>query len=87
MSDFGQTLSTRNGMMCYKERHALLLECVITFLRCIRMIRGTSESIYSPPMVYTVSFVAKTNIKFHEIYQILGTLSEQIIGFLCHKGR
>ena len=44
--------------MCYKERHALLLECVITFLRCIRMIRGTSESIYTPPMVLSEGFEA-----------------------------
>ena len=36
---------------------------------------------------YTASFVTKTNIKYHEIYQIFDTLSEQIIGFLCHKER
>jgi len=32
--------------MSCNERHPLLLECFISFLRCIRMIIGASDSIY-----------------------------------------
>ena len=36
--------------MCSNERHSLLLECFITFLRCTRHMGGASKSIYKPLM-------------------------------------
>ena len=74
MLDFGYPLSTRNGILCCNYKHPLLLKCYIVFLRCIRIIGWASNSIYKPLMVHTVSFLPKTNFKFHAKYQILGTL-------------
>ena len=53
--DFGYPLSTRYGMLYYKERHALLLECIITFLRCIKggqleLLLASSSSLWLTPI-------------------------------------
>ena len=61
MSDFRYPLNRGNEMMCCKERHSLLFGCFITFLRCIRMFRWASDSIYKPVMAHTVSFPVEHN--------------------------
>ena len=64
ISDVGHLLHTQNGMLCHKERYILLLECIITFLRYVTMIRGASDSIDKPLMVHNVSFLPTTNLNF-----------------------
>ena len=83
ISYFRYPLSTENAMMCYKERHPLLLKCLITFLRYIMMILGAPDRLYNPHMVHTVSFLPKITLIFHHKYQLLGTLSAWEMGCWC----
>ena len=70
--------------MCYKERHSLLLEWFINFLRCMRMNRRASGSIFETLMVHSVSFLLKTTLKFHKnISDFRHLLSVQKIGCWC----
>ena len=46
-------------MLCCKVRDSLLLECLITFPRYMRMTGRASDSIYKPVMVNTVSLLQK----------------------------
>ena len=55
----------------------MLLVCIITFLRYIKVVRGASNSTYETLMVHTSSFLLKTAVKFHEIDQISCPLSAQ----------
>ena len=41
-------LNRRSGMLYYKERHPVLPERFITFLRCVRMIVSAPDSIMRP---------------------------------------
>ena len=66
ISYFGHPFSTGKGMLCCKETHTLMLECFITFLRCIWMLTGSSGSIYKHRMAKSVLFLPKTTIKFQE---------------------
>ena len=59
MPDFMYPLCTENGMLYCTERHPLLMECFIIFLRCIRMIGRASDSVYKLRMVNTTSFLSK----------------------------
>ncbi len=68
-------------MMFGKERYSLLIEWFVIFIKCIRMIRGDSGSIYESIMVNTVSFLPKTALQFDTKYQILVTLSTQEVGY------
>ncbi len=52
-----------------------MLEYFKTFLSCMRMIVGVWNSIYKAPYGNSVSFLPITNPKFHEIFEISGTLS------------
>ena len=61
----------------YKERHALCFKYFIAFLRYIRMIRRSPDSIYKLLMLHMVSILPKITLKFHVKYQLLGTLSGQ----------
>ena len=81
ISDFGHPLHKENRILCCKESHPLLLECFITFHRYIWIAREASGIIYKQVMVYTVSFLPKTTLKFHAKYQILGTLSTGVMGY------
>ena len=54
--DFGYPLSTENDMFSCKERHLLLIGWFMTFLRCMRMIGGVSNSIYKTLMAHTMLF-------------------------------
>ena len=81
MLDFGHTHNTANGIMCYKERQPLLLECFLTFPQYISIIRGTFDNIWKPLIVHIISFLPITNIKFHAKYQIVSTLSEHEMGW------
>ena len=56
-----------------RERHQLLLECLINFLMCIRMIGRASYSIYNPVIANIVLLLPITTLKFHVKYQPLGT--------------
>ena len=69
ISDFRYLLSTWNGTLCCKERHALLLECVMTFLKYIKWIWRALYSIYKPSIVHIMFFLPITNIKLHAKYQ------------------
>ena len=53
-------------MPCYKERHPLLLDCFIPFLKYIRVVGRATGSIDESLMVHNMSaFLPITNIKFH----------------------
>ena len=54
--DLGNPLCTGNGMICYEERHTLLMKWLITFLRCMTKVWGASKSIYKPFSVQAVPF-------------------------------
>ena len=71
--------------MCYKERHPLLLECLMIFLRCIRIVWGASDSIYKPLMVHTVSCLLILSLTFHAKYCVFGTLSAWRNGMLWYN--
>ena len=75
ISDYRYLISIEYGMLCYKERDPLLLECFIAFLRCLEMVIGCSESIYQHIMVYIVSFLSKTAFTFLVKCQNTDTLS------------
>ena len=53
----------------------MLFNCLITFLGCIRTIWGALDSTHKHLTVYIMSFLLKTNLKFHAKYHILGNLS------------
>ena len=75
ISDCEHPLRTWNGVVCYKERHSLLLERVIISLWYTRMFRWASGCIYNQFMIHTVSFLPTTNVRFQAKCQISGTLS------------
>ena len=50
---FRYPLSKGNVMLCYKERHPLLLDYFIPFLKCIRMVGRATSSLYESLMGYT----------------------------------
>ena len=79
ISSFGYPLRTQNGMLCYKERHALLLEYSMTVLTYMRIIRGASYSICKHLMVHTVSLLPTTSILYDAKYHISGALSAKVI--------
>ena len=62
---FGYPLSKENVMLCYKERHPLLLDYFIPFLNWIRMVGRATSSLYESLMVHNMSFLPISNIKFH----------------------
>ena len=73
MLDFRYPLSTKYGVRCCKERHPLLLKCVITtFLRCIWMAGQASNSICMPIMVHSVSLMPKNNSQISHKISDLG---------------
>ncbi len=74
-------------MMRYKERHPLLLKCLITLIRYIIMIERAPERIYNPHMVHMVSFLPKTALHCYTEYQIFGTPHCTGNGRLCCKER
>ena len=75
MSDVGLPLCPGNKMMWYNGRCILLLMWSITAIRCITKIGRPSTTICKHLMVYIMSFLPKTTIKFHAKYHISGTLS------------
>ena len=76
----GHLLMAGNGILPCKERYPLLLEQLITFLRCIMMIRRDIDSIYEPLMVNRVSFLHNPTLTFHAKCQILDTFSAREMG-------
>ena len=62
------------------ERHPLLLKWSITFLTCIRKLRGAFKKIYKPLIVSAMPFLLCLTLKFHTKCQIWGTLSSQELG-------
>ena len=65
-SVFGYPPSKGDAMPCYKERHPLLLDCFIPFLKYIRVVGRATGSIDESLMVHNMSaFLPITNIKFH----------------------
>ena len=64
-----------NGIIFYKERQQLLMECSIAFLEYIREMGRAPGSIYEPLAIYRVPFLPRSTLKLHTKYQILGTLS------------
>ena len=53
ISVFTYPLSKGSVMLCYKERHPLLLDYFIAFLRCIRMVGRSTGGLYDLLMGYT----------------------------------
>ena len=64
-SVFGYPLSKGIVMLCYKERHPLLLNYFIPFLKYSRIVGRATGSLYESLMVHNMSFLTITNIKFH----------------------
>ena len=58
---FGHEISLGNVMLCPKDRHPLLVECLITSLRYMRMVGQDSGtgSVSSPLIVNIDSFLLK----------------------------
>ena len=54
---FWHPLCMGNGMTWYDVRYTLLLECFVTFLRCIRMNGRAYDRVQKPYMIHTVSFL------------------------------
>ena len=59
--DFQYTLSIENGMLCYQERHPLLMKCSKTFLRCIQPMACSSLCMILPLMGFTEIFFTKVD--------------------------
>ena len=74
-------ISIENEVWSYMERHPLLLEYSITFLRYISEMEGPSDSIHTPLMARTLPFLPMLTPKFDTKYKISGTLSAWGIGF------
>ena len=52
-------------LLCCKERYLLLMNCFITLLRYIKMVKRTSDSIHDFIIVHNVLFLPMINLKFH----------------------
>ena len=74
---FGHPFHTRNGMLCCKDLHILLLECLITILTYRTMFGRAFDSIHKSGMVNTVSLLPNITLKFHVKCQFLGSCSAQ----------
>ena len=62
---FGYPLSKGNVMLCYKERHPLLLDYFVPSLKYIRMVGTATDSLHESLVVHSMSFLPITIIKFH----------------------
>ena len=49
ITNLGHRVSPGNVTLCHQERHPLLLECLITSCRCMRMIVSASDSVSWSP--------------------------------------
>ena len=85
MSDLGYPIITENGVLCYKERHPLLLKYIITFFRCVRKIRRASDNSFDPLVVHIVSFLPRLTLKLHLKCWILGSLSALKMGWYTSR--
>ena len=70
-------------MLFNNERCPLLLKYFMIFLKCIRKVRGASESIYKPFMGHIVPLMLRPTLKLLNKIPDLGypTLSQQIMGW------
>ena len=66
MPDFWHPFSMGNGMLCYHERHPLLLKLLTILLRCIRNMRAASGSIHEPFPAEIMSFLPRLTFKLHQ---------------------
>ena len=96
ISHFVHPLKMGNGIPCYKERHPLLLEHSMTFLRCIMIMRGAFDSIYEPLMIRILSFLVKRTLKFipqirsgtsfqHEWWDVSCCVESSIAAWVFHN--
>ena len=53
------------------------MKCSIIFLRYVREVGGTSDSIYKPLIVHIVSILSMSTLKMHTKYHIWGTFPAQ----------
>ena len=67
--DLRNPLSTVNGILYCKERHALLMKCFKTFLICIFYMGGASDSFYKAPGGMDMVFSAKINSQLSKCTQ------------------
>ena len=75
------TLSTQEmGWCTYKKRQPLLLKFVVPFLRCIRKVRGASDSIYKSHIGHINIFFSRPTFKLHENCQIWGRVASLCMG-------
>ena len=80
MRDLGHPLSTENWMKYCNERHPLLPECFITFLRCVKMLERAPERMCITPSgskLYHFSQKVISNVTQNVRFD---TLSEQEMG-------
>ena len=79
-TNFEHQISLGNVPLCPKDIHSLLLECFITSLRCIHMMRRASDSISDPLVANTVSFIQYKLSIFKQYHQFADTRSAWIMG-------
>ena len=84
---FGYPISTGSRTLCYKEIHPLLLECFMSFHRCMGNVGGVSGSIYKSLVVHTMWFYSRLNLKLYANCQIWGCLSIEEKDHNIIKGR
>ena len=87
-ASLGYPLSTENEILLYKERHSLLLECLITILICMRKVWGATGSIYQP-LTYGSYCAISANIDFKIAHKIsdLGCALSMVNGMMCCNER
>ena len=68
ITNLGHRVSPGNVTLCHQERHPLLLECLITSCRCMRMIVSASDSVsWSPHDQHYVFSTKRNSQKLREI--------------------
>ena len=68
ITNLGHRVSPGNVTLCHPERHPLMLECLITSCRCIRMIVSASDSVsWSPHDQHYVFSTKRNSQKLREI--------------------
>ena len=78
---FGTRFFKGNGMMCCKQQHPLLLDCLTTFPRYIRIVGRANNSTFKPLMVNTLPLLLKTALNFHVKHQLFSSLYKQETGY------
>ena len=72
MQELKDPLSTGNDMLCYDERHPILLDCAMIFIICIRKVGGAANIILSPLWFTQCYYCSMLPFNLHTKYEIFG---------------